>query len=340
MCKSLRRRHFLGSQSVFESVVHRLLCAIPVLLGISFVSFIMIFLAPGDYLSDMYLNPEISPETIDQLRCKFGLDQPMWEQYLRWLSNLLRGDLGISFTYHMPVRSVIASRAWNTVVLAVMSTGLAWTVAVPAGILAAMRHNTWTDRTLTAIAIIGLCTPSFFLALLVLFIVVYFNIALPIGGATSVEYAWMGVGERLVDRILHLVIPVTVLSAAQMGAIMRHMRSSMLDSLRQEYTTTAKAKGLSRRGVVVKHALRNAINPLVSLLGLEIGGLLSGAALTEAVTGWPGLGKVILAAAISRDLHLVMGCLMMGSALLFLGNLVADVLLALSDPRIRNRNYG
>jgi peptide/nickel transport system permease protein len=308
---------------------------IPMLLGISAISFFVMQLAPGDFLDEMKLNPQISHETYLELRAAYGLDRPLWQQYLLWLSNAVRGNLGLSLTYNMPVLDVIGSRAWNTLVLATASTAFAWLVAIPVGIYAAVRQYSLLDRILTACSYIGLSIPNFFLALCLLLLVVHFNIDLPIGGATSVEYPWLSLGEKIVDRIRHLLLPMLVLSTGQMAGLLRYMRSSLLDTLRRDYVMTARAKGLSEKTVILRHACRNALNPLITLFGFELGGLLSGAAITESVTGWPGLGKVILGAVQARDYYLAMGSLMIGSALLILGNLVADVLLALSDPRIR-----
>jgi peptide/nickel transport system permease protein len=320
---------------VHRYIIRRLILMIPMLLGISAISFFVMQLAPGDFLDEMKLNPQISHETYLELRAAYGLDRPLWQQYLLWLSNAVRGNLGLSLTYNMPVLDVIGSRAWNTLVLATASTAFAWLVAIPVGIYAAVRQYSLLDRILTACSYIGLSIPNFFLALCLLLLVVHFNIDLPIGGATSVEYPWLSLGEKIVDRIRHLLLPMLVLSTGQMAGLLRYMRSSLLDTLRRDYVMTARAKGLSEKTVILRHACRNALNPLITLFGFELGGLLSGAAITESVTGWPGLGKVILGAVQARDYYLAMGSLMIGSALLILGNLVADVLLALSDPRIR-----
>lgn len=317
-------------------IIRRLLYMVPMLLGISALSFFVIHLAPGDFLTDLQLNPQISRETVEQMRRHYGLHLPLWRQYLLWLSRVvLHGDLGMSFQFHAPVSHIILSRAWNTILLSVSSMVLAWGIALPLGIYAARRHQSWVDKTLTGLSFVGISIPNFFLALCLLYLIVLYQVPLPIGGAISVDYAELSFWGKVADRAKHLIIPVFVLVTASIAGLSRYMRGSMLDQLRQDYVTVARAKGLTENRVVYRHAARNAINPLITIFGFDLGSILGGAALTEIVTGYPGLGSVMLQAVRAMDYHLVMGSLLIGGVLLILGNLTADIMLAWADPRVR-----
>lgn len=321
---------------MFRYIARRLLYMIPMLLGISIVSFFIMQLAPGSFLDQFRMSPQIRPETLEAMARQFGLDKPPAVQYLIWLKNMvLHGDMGRSFAYNAPVAYLIASRALNTILLTVSASFVAWLIAIPIGIYSAVRQYSVGDRIFSFLSYVGLSIPNFFLALIILYLVVVYRWPLPVGGATSIDYAWMTWSERVVDRIQHLIIPVLVLSTSQVASVSRYMRAQLLDQLHQDYVRTARAKGLPERSVIYKHALRNALNPLITLFGFDLGSILSGAALTEQVTNYPGLGKLILGAVLSRDYWLVMGSLLVGGALLVIGNLVADVLLAVVDPRIR-----
>lgn len=320
---------------MFKYIVRRVILIIPMLLGITFISFFIMQLAPGDFLSEQALNPDISEETLNQMRQQFGLDKPPIIQYFYWLRNAVALDFGRSFSWNVPVFFIIKTRLWNTLLLAVLSSAFAWGVAIPIGIHSAVRQYSWSDKLLTTFSFLGLSIPNWFLGLLLLFAIVRLGIDLPVGGMQSIDYDWMSFGEKIVDRIRHLVVPVIVLGTGQTASLMRYMRGNLLEILRQDYVTTARAKGLPDRKVICKHALLNALNPLITIFGFDLGNLLSGAALTEIVLGWPGLGSLTLAAVTGRDLYLVMGSLVMGGVMLVVGNLVADILLGLTDPRIR-----
>ncbi|MEC9488167.1 MAG: ABC transporter permease [Halanaerobium sp.] len=317
-------------------IIRRLLQMIPILIGISMISFFVMNLAPGDYLTKMRMNPDVSPELIAQLRAQYGLDQPLFVQYFKWLWGAIRLDFGYSFTWKVPVFYIIKTRLWNTFILSVSAMVLAWVVAIPIGIHAAVHKYSWSDKILTIFAFIGLSIPNFFFALLFLVLIARTGfLGLPLGGMTSISYEWMTPWEKMVDLGRHLVGPAITLGTAQMAGLMRQMRGQMMDVLRQDYITTARSKGLKERVVIYKHAVRNAINPLVTMLGFTLAFLLSGAVLTETVFGWPGMGKLMVDAVLNRDVYLAMAGLMMASVLLMLGNLFADILLAVVDPRIR-----
>jgi peptide/nickel transport system permease protein len=306
-----------------------------VLLGISLFTFLVMQLAPGDFLTRMELDPQVSPQAIDSMRERFGLDRPWMVQYLLWLKNVfLRLDFGESFSRHRPVFEVLAPAAANSLLLAVTAAILTWVLAIPLGILAAVKQHTWVDRSASLVAVLGISVPEVFLALLLLLVAARTG-WFPLGGMVSLDYEALSWSGRLVDRLHHLVLPAVVLATVPLASRMRQMRGSLLDVLRADYVTTARAKGLSERVVILKHATRNALNPLITLFGYTLGGLLSGAFLVEVVMSWPGLGRLTLDALLTRDLYLIMGSVLMASSLLVAGNLIADLLLIAVDPRLR-----
>ncbi len=315
-------------------ILRRLLHFIPLLFGITLISFFVIQLAPGNYFDQVKLDPKISQETIQQLETRFGFDQPLVVQYFRWLFNVMRLDFGYSLTWQMPVYKLIKQRLWNTLLLAFWSMLFTWILSIPLGIFSAVRQYTGWDNLISVIAFLGMSIPNFFLA----FLLIYFAATsgwFPIGGLVSLNYEQLSFWGQIWDKAHHLVIPVVVLGTSGMASLVRIMRGNMLEALGQPYILTARAKGLSEKRVVYIHALRNAINPMVTIFGYELSSLLSGAALVEIVTSYPGLGRLMLEAVLGQDLYLVMGSLLMGSVLLIMGNLVADIMLALVDPRIR-----
>ncbi len=316
-------------------IIRRILQAIPLLLAISLLAFLVMQLSPGSYLNKVKMNPDVSPELIETMERQYGLDKSVPEQYFHWLWQLLQGNLGESFAYKIPVTQIIGSRIFNTLILSVAAMILAWGVSIPIGIYSATHKYSLGDNIFTSLAFVGLSIPNFFFALLLLFLIVRLNIPLPINGMTSIMYDFLSPMGKVLDVLKHLLVPAIVLGTASMANLTRQMRGQMIDAMRSDYIRTARSKGLKERKVVYKHALRNAINPMITIFGFQISALLSGAALTETVTGWPGLGKMMLTAVRSKDLYLAMAGLMMGSVLLIVGNLIADVLLALSDPRIR-----
>jgi peptide/nickel transport system permease protein len=311
----------------------RLLHMIPLLLGITFLAFLVIDLAPGDFFATLRMNPSISPQLIDELERQFGYGDPLLLRYGKWLWRVLHLDLGISVAYRVPVTDLIGARALNTVILASASLVFTWTLAVPIGILVALRPNTVGDRVLSFLAFFGMSMPNFFLAFLLMYVALRTG-WFPIGGSFSVYYDTLPLSERIIDRVYHLWLPVIVLGAGGMASLMRLMRANVLEIERADYVRTARAKGLPERTVVGKHVLRNALNPFVTLAGYELGNLLGGAALVEAVMNLQGLGTLMLDAVRSLDVYLVMGSVLIGSILLLFGNLLADIALTLVDPRI------
>lgn len=315
-------------------ITRRLTNLVPLLFGITLLSFIAIQLSPGDFLAEIRLNPVVSQQTVDSMRRDFGLDQPLYIQYAKWLWRLLHLDFGYSFAYQVPVIWLIQVRLFNTLLLNIAAVILAWTIAIPIGIHAATRQYSPTDNALSLGAYLGISTPTFFSGLLLL-VFAFKTRWLPIGGMTSLDYDIFPAYGKVLDVAWHLVIPATVLGVGAAAGLMRQMRGNLLEVLRQDYVRTARAKGLEERPVIYKHAVRNAINPLITLFGFEIGALLSGSAILENVVNWPGLGRLILESVIRKDLYVVMGSLVIGATTLVLGNLIADILLAVADPRIR-----
>jgi peptide/nickel transport system permease protein len=315
-------------------ILRRFLISFPLLLAMSFITFMFIQLAPGDYFDTLRMNPLISPEIIELYRKEYHLDKHPIVQYLHWLANLLSGDLGYSFTWKKPVVKVIGERVLNTLILSLSSILFTWMVAIPVGIYTAVHQYRWGDRIFSALSFIGMSIPNFFFALLLLFFASVTGI-LPIGGMQSVDYEGLSFFEKVIDRLRHLIIPTIVIGTASIAALQRLMRGNMLEVLRAQYVLMARAKGLPENRIIYHHALRNAINPMITIFGYELSGLLSGAALTEIICGWPGLGSLMLEAVRAQDLFLVMGSMLFGGLLLIMGNLVADILLAWVDPRIR-----
>ncbi|RMA97621.1 ABC transporter permease [Hydrogenothermus marinus] len=321
---------------MFLYILKRILQMIPLLIGITFLSFIIIQLAPGDYLDKLRMNPQISQETLEKLKQAYGLDQPLIVQYFKWLLNALKFDLGYSFSYHVPVIEIIKERVGNTLFLSITSAILAWSLAIPLGIIAAVKPNTIIDRFIQLFSFTFMSIPNFFLAFLMLFLAVKTGI-LPTGGATSPDYDQMSIWGKILDRLWHVSLPAFVLAIGSLAGLVRLVRSTMLESLQSEYVMFARAKGLPEKQVILKHALKNSLNPFITLLGFEIASLLSGAALVEIIVNWPGMGMLMLDAVLSQDLYLVMGGLYIGAIMLIIGNLIADILLAKIDPRIRQR---
>jgi len=316
-------------------ILRRALQSLPILLLVPFFTFLLIELAPGSVLDVWKLNPDIPNEVIQQMSEKYGLDQPWFFRYVTWLKGaLLHLDLGYSVSHKREVAPVIAERLFNTFLLALLATVIEWSLSIPLGILSATRQYTWVDKICSTIAFLGLSIPAVFLALLAL---LFAKVTgwFPLGGLRSIDYESLSAGRKVIDLLHHLCLPAIVLAASGLATYMRQMRGNLLDQLRADYLTTARAKGLSEPVVVGKHAVRNAINPLITLFGFSLSSLLSGAVLVETVMSYPGLGRTVVEALFSQDEYLVVAALLMGTVLLVLGNLVADLLLALSDPRIR-----
>ena len=317
-------------------ILRRLLQLIPLVFGITLMSFGAMQLAPGDYLTQLKQDPKIRPETLQRLEKDFGLDKPAYVQYGLWLKNAVHGNFGESFAYKEPVFKLIKSRIYYTFILSFWSGVLSWILAIPLGIYAATHRNSFLDRLANFGAFAGISLPGFFVALLALKFAQQTG-WFPVGGATSQNYDTLSQFGKIKDTAWHMVLPVCVLGIGGVAGLMRQMRGNLLDVLSENYILAGRARGLSERKVIWKHAARNAINPLVTLIGYELSGLLAGAALVENVMAWPGLGRLMLESVQTQDLYVSMAAFVMGATLLILGNLVADILLVFTDPRIRLR---
>lgn len=315
---------------MLKYVVRRLLEAIPLVFLVTIIAFAIINFAPGDPVN-MFINPETSsPVDVEMIRKSLGLDQPMPIRYVKWLGKVLQGDLGVSFQHSEPVMGMILQRLPNTLILALSATIFAFIVAIPAGILSAVKRNTWVDYLFSTISFVGISLPSFWFGLMLILLF-------------SLKLGWLPSGDMrsnfdsfvLSDRLVHLILPTVVLGMGSMAAKMRYMRSSMLEVIRQDYIRTARSKGLSEGVVIFGHALRNALLPIITLLGLIIPGLFSGAVIVEQIFSWPGMGRMAIEATFMRDYPVQMGVILMSSIMVIAGSLLADIGYALADPRIK-----
>ena len=319
---------FYISKRLFQGLLTILLTSI--------LSFIIIQIAPGDYLDTLRQNPKISREIIQELNIRFGLDKPFYIQYWNWLTQVTTHlDFGESFVYNRSVSSLLAERIPATLLLSIFSITLTWLIAIPLGILSAVKQNTWIDKLLRIISYFGQGFPRFIAALIILIIAQYTSPLLPVGNMTSLNHDDLSFIGKILDVGWHMILPTITLSIIGFAGLMRLTRGQMLDVMQKSYIVTARAKGLSEEKVIYNHALRNAINPLVTLLGFEFANLLGGAFIAEFFFNWPGLGRLILQAVTAQDLYLVMGSLTMSAVMLIIGNLLADLLLVMVDPRIK-----
>jgi len=310
---------------------------VPLLLGITIVCFFVMHLAPGlptDLQTQM--NPKSTVEMKERLKTLYELDKPVHQQYWSWLKKLSHGDLGISFSSdHRPVAAKIMERLPITIILEFLSLIIIIAIAVPIGVLSAVHQDSIFDKITGVIVFIGFAVPTFWLALLLM---IFFGIHLswlPISGLRSLNYEYLTLWAQFIDLAKHLVLPVFISAFGGLAGLSRYMRANMLEVIRQDYIMTARAKGLSEREVIYKHALRNALLPAITILGLSIPGLIGGSVIFETIFAIPGMGQLFYMSVMARDYPTVMGILLIGAILTLLGNLIADVSYALADPRIR-----
>ncbi len=322
-------------------VVRRLLGAFPLVLGIATIVFFAVNLAPGDPTL-YYLSPGMTQEVVEQMRVNFGLDQPMHIRYVRWLGAMLTGDFGFSMSHSRPVLDVLAEFLPNTLILSACALGVAFLFGIVLGTLQAIRQYSLRDSALSVVMLFFYSMPSFWLALMLVLTFSLFArnvwewpIWFPASGMVSTDYDFLSPAAQVRDRLMHLVLPTMSLALVLTAGIARYMRGSMLEVIRQDYVRTARAKGLSERVVVFKHALRNALLPTITLLGLMIPVLFSGTVFIETIFAWPGMGRTIYEAIGTRDYPLVMAGSFFFAIMVVVANLLADVLYAVVDPRIR-----
>lgn len=317
-------------------ILKRLLSMIPILFGITVITFIVIHLAPGGPIeAQTELNIKASAEARENLKRLYGLDRPLHVQYLDWLRRFLRFDFGESFVDQRKVIDKIKERIPITLSINLISMTIIFLLALPIGVISAWKRNSIFDRVATIFVFAGFSVPHFWLALLLM---ILFGVELgwlPISGIQSIEVEGMSFFERLIDIAKHLVLPVAVAATGGIAGLSRYSRSSMLEVLRQDYIRTAKAKGLPEKTVILRHGLRNALLPVVTILGLSIPGLIGGSVIFETIFAIPGMGQLYYSSAMARDYPVVMGMLIIIAILTLLGNLIADITYALVDPRIR-----
>ena len=310
---------------------------IPLLLGITVVSFVVIHLAPGsptDLQTEM--NPRVTAEMKARMRAMYDLDKPLYQQYLIWLKKLAVLDFGTSFSPdRRPVIDKIMERLPITIIINVLSMVLIFMVAIPIGVLSAVHQDSLFDKVTGVFVFIGFAMPTFWLALLLMILFGIYLGWLPISGIRSLNYEYLPPWAAAVDLIKHLILPVLLSAFGGLAGMSRYMRANMLEVVRQDYITTARAKGLSERVVIYKHALRNALLPVITILGLSVPGLIGGSVIFETIFAIPGMGQLFFMAAMARDYPVIMGILFIGAVLTLIGNLIADVSYALADPRIR-----
>lgn len=316
-----------------QYVLRRLLGLIPLIIVISIVLFTMLQLVPGDAFTANF-DPNLDKRYYDEMRANFGLDKHPVEQYFIWAGNALKGDFGISFRHKQPVSELIMDRIGNSFFLAITSMILVYAIAIPLGVLSAEKQYSKLDFTLTGAAFVGLAMPSFFLGLLMIY---FFSFKLgwfPFGNTVSAGKGYEGI-ELFFDRLHHTILPAATLAIIQIAIYMRYIRSSVITAKQQDFVRTAFAKGVPKNVVMRKHVLRNALLPLITLFGIDLGFIVSGAIITETVFSYPGIGLLFIEAITNRDYPVVMAVNMIIALCVLMGNLVADILYGTADPRIR-----
>lgn len=317
----------------------RMLQSIPVFLGVTIISFALIHAVPGGPMARLELDKDVKPEDIARIRANLGLDRPVWMQYFVWLgvmpnsrgefSGLLQGDMGVSFIDQTSVTKNIADRLPATLLLSVTSFVISLGIALPMGVWSAIRQYSWFDNVSTVLSTAGVSIPGFWFGLIAILLFSVELRWLPSGGMYT-----LGKDKDFFDLLKHLIMPAAILSILNVAGWNRYIRASVLEVMNQDYVRTARAKGLAERWVIFIHIMRNALIPVATLIGLAVPGLLSGALVTETIFGWPGMGRLAFHAATKRDYSMIMGTLVVGTVMVILGNLLADMAYGLLDPRI------
>ncbi|MBU1007068.1 MAG: ABC transporter permease [Candidatus Omnitrophica bacterium] len=324
---------------MIKYILRRLIGLVPLLLGISIITFAVIHLAPGKPTDlEAQFNPKVSLEARERLNHIYGLDKPLHIQYIDWLKRLSRFDFGISFTDSRPVIAKIAERIPITLGINLASIILILLIGIPIGVSSAVKEKSFYDRSMTVFVFAGFAIPTFWLSLILMDIVGVRWGLLPVSGIKSLDFDKFTSVEKIIDIVRHLALPVFVSAFGGLAGISRYMRSNMVHVLKQDYIRTARAKGLSERDIVYKHALKNALLPVVTILGLSIPGLIGGSVIFESIFSIPGMGRLFYESVMSRDYPVIMGVLVIGAGLTLLGNLLADISYAAVDPRIKLEN--
>ncbi len=324
-------------------MIRRVLHLIPIIVGVTFLSFLLITASPGDFLSSMALDPTVSADRIAHLRVLYGLDRPWYIQYGLWLYHLSPfkfpiglkwPDPGYSFVYQMPVLNLIRQRFWNTLILSFSAELVVWCTAIPFSLALAYLKRKWIDEIASIVLFLGISLPQILLSLLALLIAAKTG-WFPIGGMHKLGYENLSFFARTIDLFHHLVLPVLVLAIGDFVALVRYARGSLLDTIGSRYILTARSKGLTHGKVLTSHALPNAMNSILTLLGFGFANLISSSFVVEIIMGWPGVGRLAYDAMLTKDIYVLMTALLTGTVFLIIGNVISDVLLGLNDPRIR-----
>ena len=315
-------------------IFRRLFQLIPLLLGVSLISFFVMHLAPGDPTA-LFTDPNIDPVELARIRANWGLDKPVIVQYFYWLGNVVRGDFGTSYMTGQPVISEILERLPNTLLLMVASYFLTLLITIPLGVISAVKKGTWFDNVVTIFSFAGMATPSFWLGLMLMLLFAVKLGWLPAVGMYDPLITDNGWLTRMLDVVRHMILPLTTMTILSLAGITRYQRAAMLEVLNQDFIRTARAKGLPERVVIFKHALRNALIPIVTILGLSLPGLFGGAFIIETIFAWPGLGRLAYEGIVYRDFPVIQGVILAGAALVIVIIVATDVLYGYLDPRIR-----
>ncbi|WP_419726390.1 ABC transporter permease [Terrisporobacter petrolearius] len=309
-------------------VIKRLYGLIPMLFFISLVSFLLMQMAPGDPLQ-VYITPQMNPDDIERIRVSMGLDKPIFIQYFRWLINALQGNLGYSLISHRPVIQVIMERLPNTLLITVTALVLSILVAIPVGLVTGYKKDSTIDKLLNIVSYIGISIPSFWFAMILIY-----TFSLKLGLLPSIGMRTTGV-ENTVDLLKHMVMPVIILSYYNICVFTRYIRSSTISQLREDYVLTQRAYGATTKDILFKHVLKNTLLPVITIFAMSLPQLVTGAFITETIFGWPGMGQLGINSIFGYDYPVVMGITMFASFILIIGNLMADLLYELIDPRIK-----
>ena len=321
---------------MLKYIIRRLIGIIPLLFGITLITFMVIHLAPGKPTDlEAQFNPKVSMEARQRIAHLYGLDKPIHIQYIDWLKRFSRFDFGVSFVDSRPVIKKIGERIPVTLGINLASIILILLIGVPIGVTSAVKEGSFYDRSMTVFVFIGFAVPTFWLSLILMDLIGVRWGFLPISGIKSLEFEKFGVLEKIIDVIRHLALPIFVSAFGGLAGISRYMRSNMIHVLRQDYIRTARAKGLREKDVIYKHALKNALLPIVTILGLSIPGLIGGSVIFESIFSIPGMGRLFYESVMARDYPVIMGVLVIGASLTLLGNILADVSYAAVDPRIK-----
>jgi len=321
---------------MWKQIFKRIIELVVLLLGITVITFAVIHVAPGKPTDmEAQFDPKVSMEARDRIAHLYGLDKPLGVQYIEWLKRVIRFDFGISFMDSRPVMQKIFERIPITLTIELFSIILILLIGIPIGVSSAVKEGSFYDRSMTVFVFIGFAVPTFWLSLVLMDFIGVRWALLPISGITSLEFEKFGFFEKAIDMSKHLILPVAVSAFGGLAGISRYMRSSMLNVLKQDYIRTARAKGLTEKEILYKHALKNALLPVVTILGLSVPGLIGGSVIFESIFSIPGMGRLFYESVMSRDYPVIMGVLVIGAVLTLLGNLLADISYAAVDPRIK-----